>query len=108
MGTHQNFESHENVANTKFINEFWSRLKALNRINNYESIDKVFVDLLYIALEFDYVTNDKTVNTENEFISLLQELDDAIKNCGEEEVRDVIEESKNALLERNVLCRTGE
>ena len=35
------------------------------------------------------------------------ELDDAIKNGSEDEARDIIEKTRNALLERNVLCKAG-
>ena len=103
----KNLEYHENVANTKFMDEFRARLKALSGINKNENIEKVLMDLLDIALGSDPVTNDKTIDSESELLSLLQGLDDAIKNGSEDEARDIIEKTKNALLERNVLCKTG-
>ena len=103
----KNLEYHENVANTKFMDEFRARLKALSGINKNENIEKVLMDLLDIALGSDPVTNDKTIDSESELLSLLQRLDDAIKNGSEDEARDIIEKTKNALLERNVLCKTG-
>lgn len=103
----RNAEYHENVANTKFMDEFRARLKALSRINKNENIQKILEDLLDISLGSDPVTNDKTVDSESELLSLLQELDDAIKNGSEEDTRDIIEKTRNALLERNVLCKAG-
>ena len=103
----KNLEYHENVANTKFMDEFRARLKALSGINKNGNIEKVLMDLLDIALGSDPVTNDKTIDSESELLSLLQGLDDAIKNGSEDEARDIIEKTKNALLERNVLCKTG-
>ena len=103
----RNAEYHENLANTKFMDEFRARLRALSRINKNENIEKVLDDLLDVSLGSDPVTNDKTVDSESELLSLLQELDDAIKNGSEDEARDIIEKTRNALLERNVLCKAG-
>ena len=89
------------------MDEFRARLKALSGINKNENIEKVLMDLLDIALGSDPVTNDKTIDSESELLSLLQGLDDAIKNGSEDEARDIIEKTKNALLARNVLCKTG-
>ena len=98
---------HESFANTKFMDEFRARLRALYKINNNKNIEKVLEDLLETALSSDPVTNDKTIDSESELLSLLQELDEAIKDGSEEESRNVIEKTRNALLERNVLCKTG-
>lgn len=103
----RNEEYHENKSNTKFMDEFRARLKALQKINKNENIEKVLSDLVDTALGSDPVTNDKTVDSESELLSLLQELDEAIKDGSEEESRHVIEKTKNALLERNVLCKAG-
>lgn len=103
----RNEEYHENVANTKFMNEFRARLKGLQKINKNENIEKVLSDLVDIALGSDPITNDKTVDSESELLSLLQELDEAIKDGSEEDTRLAIEKTKNALLERNVLCKAG-
>lgn len=103
----RNAEYHENIANTKFMDEFRARLRALRRINKNENIEKVLDDLLDISLGSDPITNDKTIDSESELLSLLQELDDAIKNGSEDEARDIIERTRNALLERNVLCKAG-
>ena len=103
----RNAEYHENIANTKFMDEFRARLKALSRINKNENIEKILDDLLDISLGSDPITNDKTVDSESELLSLLQELDDSIKNGSEDEARDIIEKTRNALLERNVLCKAG-
>ena len=103
----RNAEYHENIANTKFMDEFRARLRALSRINKNKNIEKVLDDLLDISLGSDPITNDKTVDSESELLSLLQELDDSIKNGSEDEARDIIEKTRNALLERNVLCKAG-
>ena len=97
----------KHAANTKFMDEFRARLKALSRINKNENIEKILDDLLDISLGSDPITNDKTVDSESELLSLLQELDDSIKNGSEDEARDIIEKTRNALLERNVLCKAG-
>ena len=89
------------------MDEFRSRLRALNKINKIEGVKKNLSDLLDIALGSDPVTNDKTLDSESELLSLLQELDESIKDGSEEEARTVIEKTKNALLERNVLCKAG-
>ena len=104
---HRNEEYHENKANTKFMDEFRARLRALNKINKIEGIERILSDLLDIALGSDPVTNDKTLDSESELLSLLQELDESIKDGSEEEARVAIEKIKNALLERNVLCKAG-
>lgn len=103
----RNEEYHENVANTKFMYEFRARLKALQKINKNENIKKVLSDLVDIALGSDPITNGKTVDSESELLSLLQELDEAIKDGSEKDTRLAIEKTKNALLERNVLCKAG-
>ena len=89
------------------MDEFRARLKALNKINKIEGVERILSDLLDIALGSDPVTNDKTLDSESELLSLLQELDESIKDGSEEEARTVIEKTKNALLERNVLCKAG-
>ena len=104
---HRNEDYHENFANTKFMDEFRCRLKALCQINKNENIVKVLDDLLDTALGSDPVTNEKTLDSESELLSLLQELDETIKDGSEEEARLVIERTKNTLLERNVMCKAG-
>lgn len=103
----RNKEYHEQNANTKFMDEFRARLKALNSINKNQNIERLLNDLLDIALGSDPVTNDKTIDSENELLSLLLQLDEAIKSGSETECRDIIEKTKIALLERNVLCKAG-
>ena len=103
----RNEEYHNNVANTKFMDEFRARLKALEKINKNENISDELTDLVDIALGSDPITNDKTIDSENELLSLLQELDEAIKEGSLEEARHAIEKTKNALYERNVLCKAG-
>lgn len=103
----RNREYHENRANTKFMDEFRARLKALSKINKIESVQKTLEDLLDIALGSDPVTNEKTVDSESELLSLLQELDESIKDGSEAGARAAIGKTKNALLERNVLCKAG-
>ena len=104
---YRNIDYHENVANTKFIDEFRARLRALCKINKNVKIEKELEDLLDISLGSDPVTNDKTIDSESELLSLLQELDEAIKSGSEEDCRETIEKTKNALLERSVLCKAG-
>lgn len=103
----RNKEYFENKGNTKFMNEFRARLKTLSKINKIEGIDKKLNDLLDIALGSDPITNEKTIDSETELLSLLQELDESIKDGSEENALIVIEKTKNTLLERNVLCKTG-
>ncbi len=103
----RNREYHDRAANTKFMDEFRARLKAIVAINSNENIKKELEDLLDIAKGSDPVTNDKTMDSESELLSDLQELDEAIKSGSEDEARAVIKKTKNTLLERNVLCKTG-
>lgn len=103
----RNREYHDRGANTKFMDEFRARLKAIVAINSNENIKKELEDLLDIAKGSDPVTNDKTMDSESELLSDLQELDEAIKSGSEDEARAVIKKTKNTLLERNVLCKTG-
>ncbi len=103
----RNREYHDRAANTKFMDEFRARLKALVAINSNENIKKELEDLLDIVKGSDPVTNDKTLDSESELLSDLQELDEAIKTGSEEETRFAIKKTKNTLLERNVLCKTG-
>lgn len=103
----KNREYHERAANTKFMDEFRARLKAIVAINSNENIKKELENLLDIAKGSDPVTNDKTVDSESELLSDLQELDEVIKSGSEDEARAVIKKTMNTLLERNVLCKTG-
>lgn len=103
----RNLEYHKNMANTKFMDEFRARLKALQMINKNKNLEKILDDLVDTALGSDPITNDKTLDSESELLSLLQELDENIKSGSEEDSRITIEKAKNALLERNVLCKTG-
>ena len=103
----RNREYHNRAANTKFMDEFRARLKAIVAINSNDNIKKELEDLLDTAKGSDPVTNDKTMDSESELLSELQELDEAIKSGSEEEARAAIEKTKNTLLERNVLCKTG-
>ena len=100
-------EYQEHAANTKFMDEFRARLKAIVAINNNENIEKELRNLLDLALGSDPVTNDKTLDSESELLSCLQELDEAIRSGSEEESRTIIVKTKNTLLERNVLCKAG-
>lgn len=98
---------HEQTAKTKFMDEFRARLKALNKINKNSDIEKELTDLLDTALASDPVSNDKTLDSESELLSLLQELDEVVKGGDTAECRNVIEKTKNTLIERNVLCKAG-
>ena len=100
-------EYQEQAANTKFMDEFRARLKAIVAINKNENIERLLNDLLDTALGSDPVTNEKTVDSESELLSCLQELDEVIKDGSEEDARFVIEKTRTALLERNVLCKAG-
>ncbi len=103
----RNREYHNRAANTEFMDEFRARLKAIVAINLNENIKKELEDLLDTAKGSDPITNDKTMDSESELLSELQELDEAIKSGSEEDARVVIKKTKNTLLERNVLCKTG-
>lgn len=103
----RNEEYHEDNANTKFMDEFRARLKGLLAINRIESISEEMEDLVDIARGSDPVTNDKTLDSESELLSLLQDLDESIKNGSESDSREIIIRIKNILTERNVLCKSG-
>ncbi len=103
----RNAEYHMNAANTKFMDEFRARLKAIVAINGNKNIEKPLEDLLDVANGSDPVTNDKTLDSESELLSDIQELDEAIKAGSEAEARNIINKTKNTLLERNVLCKAG-
>lgn len=100
-------EYQEHAANTKFMNEFRARLKAIVAINKNENIEKPLNDLFDTTLGSDPVTNERTIDSESELLSCLQELDEVVKNGSEEDARFVIEKTRTILLERNVLCKAG-
>ena len=103
----RNEEYHENKASTVFMDEFRAHLKTLDQTNKNENIKKALEDLLDIALGSDPVTNDKTIEKENELQVLLSELEEDMKNGSEEKCRTSIEKAKNVLIERNALCKLG-
>ena len=106
------FKSHvkafkESEKNTKFMDEFRARLKALCAINRIETISRQLEDLFDTARGSDPVTNDKTLDSESELLSLLQDLDEAIKAGNEDDSREIITRMNNTLMERNALCKAG-
>lgn len=103
----RNVEYHTNISNTKFMDEFRARLKAIVSINKNENIAKVLENFLDDARASDPVSNEKTLDSESELLSLLQELDESVKEGSEEAARDVLIRMKNTLLERNALCKLG-
>lgn len=103
----RNADYHENKANTTFINEFRARLKALVAINQIASLAKALEDLYDTARGSDPISTDKTLDSENESLALLQELDDAIKQGSTDRTGEIIKQSKNILLERNALCQNS-
>lgn len=103
----RNEEYHVNNANTKFMDIFRARLKAIVAINQNLNIEKPLQDLLDVANGSDPITNDKTLDSESELLSDLQELDEVIKGGSEEDSKVVINKIKTALLERNALCKAG-
>ncbi len=103
----RNVEYHEHIANTKFMDNFRARLKAINEINRIDSVKKELEDLLDTANASDPVTNDKTLDSESELLSDLQELDEAIKEGSVEQAKIVINKTKTTLIERNVLCKVS-
>lgn len=103
----RNADYHENKANTTFINEFRARLKALVAINQIASVAKALEDLYDTARGSDPISTDKTLDSENELLLLLQELDDAIKQGSTDRTGEIIKQSKNTLLERNALCQNS-
>lgn len=100
-------EYRDNIVNTKFMDEFRARLKAIVAINENMEASKDLQDLLEIANGSDPITNDRTIDSENELLSDLQELDEAVKSGSEESIKIVINKTKNTLLERNALCKVG-
>lgn len=103
----RNEDYHEVIANTKFMDEFRARLKGLFAINRIDGISKELENLVDIARGSDPVTNDKTLDSESELLSLLQDLDESIKSGSEVDSREIINRMKNTLTERNVLCKSG-
>ena len=103
----RNEEYHESKASTAFMDEFRAELKVLNRINKNENISRPLEDLLDVALGSDPVTNDKTTEKEKKLHELLSELNEVMKSGSEEKCREAIEKTKNALIERNALCKMG-
>ncbi len=103
----RNEQYHQEIASTKFMDEFRAKLKIIYNINKNENLEKDLRDLLDIALGSDPVSNDKTVEFENKLIVLLQELEEVIKSGSETSSHDAIINIKNTLLERNVLCKAG-
>ena len=72
-----------------------------------EERNKELEDLNDVVRGSDPVTNEKTMGSESELLSLVQELDEAIKNGSEDSCRDIIKKIKNTLIERNTLCKAG-
>lgn len=103
----RNKEYHEKESSTKFMDEFRARLRAIARINKNENIQSELDDLLDMALGSDPITNEKTLDSESELLSLLQELDENVKEGDESGAKSAIMRTKDALTERNVLCKAG-
>ena len=97
----------EVAASTKFMDTFRARLKALVGVNKNPDVKKPLNDLLEMALTSDPVSNDKTVDSEGELLSCLQELDSAIKEGSTEQSISIINKTKDILFERNALCKVG-
>lgn len=102
-----NYDYHNNVANTKFMDTFRGQLKVIVKINDNENIKKELNDLLDTALGSDPITNDKTIESEDTLSILVDSLNESIKHGNEETSRELIKNLKNTLVERNVLCKTG-
>lgn len=103
----RNVEFHEKKANTEFMDGFRARLKGLMKTNGISSIEKPLEDLTDIALGSDPVTNENTIAAEENLSSILEALEKAIREGSEENARETIERTKQALLIRNELCKTG-
>lgn len=103
----RNADYHKRIADTSFMDEYRARLKSLVAINEIDSIKMELADLYDTARGSDPVGNTKTSDSESELLSLLQEIDIAIKSNDEEASRTAIKHSKNTLLERNDLCKIG-
>lgn len=103
----RNEEYHARQANTKVIDEVRARLRALNTINKIDAVSKELQDLLETSHGSDPISNERTIDSESELLSNIQELDEAIKSNQEAEAREAIEKTKNTLLERNALCKLG-
>lgn len=106
------FKSHvetfqEVKKKTEFMDEFRARLQATCSTNRIESISPLLEDLYDCARASDPVSNEKTLESETELLSLLQELKIAIRNGNETESRELIIQMKSTLLERNALCKIG-
>lgn len=97
----------EVAASTRFMDTFRARLKALVGINKNPDVEKPLNNLLEMALTSDAVSNDKTVDSEGELLSCLQELDTAIREGSTEKTIAVINKTKDILFERNALCKVG-
>lgn len=103
----RNEDYHKNIANTNFRDEFRARLKALAETNPNQGVEKPLQDLLDTANASDPVTNDKTVDLENELLSDLKELEKAFESGSDQSESSLILKTKNTLLKRNALCKLG-
>ena len=106
------FKSHsktfsETEFKTQFMDDFRARLKAMCAVNSIDGISKTLEDLYETARGSDPISNEKTMESEAELLSLLQELDSAIKAGNESDSRSILVKMKNTLSERNALCKTG-
>jgi len=94
-------------ANTSFMDDYRVKLKNIISINNNKNIEKELIDLLELALGSDPITNEKTVESEEELNTLCEKLSSSIEKGSEEQARELIEVTKKKLLIRNALCKHG-
>ncbi len=103
----RNIEYQKNTGNTSFIDELRARLKAFVNTNKNENIHYLLENLYDIAKGSDSISNERTFDTEEELLSLLQQLNDSIKEGLTEETIKILEVMTNILLERNALSKLG-
>ncbi len=101
----KNAEYHKNKANTEFMDSFRAKLKTLSAINKDDSVKKELNDLLDLALGSDPVSSTNTSMLENELSTLIDKLNESIKNGSSDKNTSLIEETREKLIERNSLCK---
>lgn len=100
-------ENKQTTSDTRFMDEFRARLDVLVSINKNDAIAKELEELQELARGSDPVSNEKTMDSEENLLNMLGDLDRSIKRGNEVEAREEIASVRDALTERNVFCKAG-
>lgn len=100
-------EYKQTTSDTRFMDEFRARLGVLVSINKNDAIAKDLEELQELARGSDPVSNEKTIDSEENLLNMLGDLDRSIKQGNEVEVRKEIASVRDALIERNIFCKAG-